>query len=439
MKKLLLITGISLLILVSVFAVACGSSTETTTTTAAATVTTAAVSTDTTAASTETTVASTETTVAATGEPIKIGHIVDLTGAEAMVGANFQKSLEYAVKAIGGQIAGRPIEIVIGDAQNQPSVAVDLARKMVEQDKVVAIFGPTQVGQKMAVANYLKGVGIPLILYNLSPLAIFQDNKWVVGVGGTTVQQQSAMGDYIYNQLKYTKIDTLSTDNTAGRSFLDPLTDAFKKAGGTVVQQQWAPVPTNDFASYLTALKDANALVAWNSGSDAIGLWTAYQQLGIKKKMPMVAAFNGGFTDPFIPKALSDEAAANMMGAYAPMMYSPDSQSQANLDFVKGFTPVLGFPPGDTSASGPYQSLLLFQAAVTATNGDTTPDKLLAAIFAAKIDGPEGPLSFEAGQQAATKNVNIVQIQAVPNVAKTFHYVTAFTYEAVPPTGYVSK
>ena len=437
MKKLLLVTAICLLIVMGAFAAACGDST--TETTAAPTGTTAAP-TDTTAAPTDTTVApSTDTTVAATGEPIKIGHIVDLTGAEAMVGENFKNSLEYAVKAMGGQIGGRPIEIVLGDAQNQPSVAVDLARKMVEQDKVVAIFGPTQVGQKMAVANYLKGVGIPLIIYNLSPMAIFQDNPWVVGVGGTTVQQQSAMGDYIYNQLKYTKIDTLSTDNTAGRSFLEPLVESFKAAGGTVVQQQWHPVPTADFAPYLTALEDADALVSWCSGSDAIGLWTAYQQLGIDKKMPMVAAFNGGFTDPFIPKALSPEAAAIMMGTYAPMMYSPDSESQSNLDFVKGFTPVLGFPPGDTSASGPYQSMLLFQAAVTATAGDTSPDKLLAALFASTIEGPEGPLSFAAGQQAATKNVNIVQIQAVPNAEKTFHYVTAFVYEAVPPTGYVAK
>ena len=438
MKKLLLITSICLLIVVSMFAVACGSSTVTTTT-AASTVTTVAPSTDTTAASTETTVASTETTVAATGEPIKIGHIVDLTGAEAMVGKGFEASLAYAFQSIGNQVAGRPVEIVVGDAQGQASVAVDLAKKMVEQDKVVAIFGPTQVGEKMAVANYLKSVGIPLMLYNPSPPNIFTDNKWVVGSAGTTLQSPTAMADYLYNQLKYTKIDTLTQDNTAGRAFITPLTDYFTKVGGTVVQQQWVPVPTPDFSSYLTTLKTADALVAWDSGSDAIALLTQWHQLGIDKKMPIVAAFHGGFTDPFIPAAMADADAAAVVGTLAPMTYAPDSQDQVNLDFVKGFTPVLGFPPGDDSASGPYQAAQLFQAAVTATNGDTSPDKLIAAIFAAKIVGPEGPESFAPGQQAATKNVYIVKVDKVPNAAKTYHYVTVFTYKDVPPTGLAGK
>jgi len=58
--------------------------------------------------------------------------------------------------------------VVTGDAQGSDWAAVDVARKMVEQDKVVAIIGPTEIGQKMGVANYLKGVGIPEIIYNPS-------------------------------------------------------------------------------------------------------------------------------------------------------------------------------------------------------------------------------------------------------------------------------
>jgi branched-chain amino acid transport system substrate-binding protein len=437
MKKLSLITGLCLLIALCVFAVACGSGDTTTT---GATETTVAPSTDTTtASSTETTSApSSDTTVAATGEPIKIGHIIDLTGAEAMVGSLMKSSLEFAIQNMGGQIAGHPVEVIVGDAQGQPSVAVDVARKMVEQDKVVAIFGPTQVGEKMAVAGYLKTAGIPLILYNPSPPPIFADNPWVVGSSGTTIMNPSCMGDYLYNQLKYTNIVTMTQDNTGGRAFMDPLTTVFKALGGTVAQQTWTPIPCPDYSPYLTSLKSADALVAWETGADAITLFTQWHQLGLDKKLPIVAAFHGGFTDPFIPAAMAPEDAAAVVGTMAPSMYAPDSQDQVNVDFVAGFTPVLGFPPGDSGASGPYQAALLFAAAVTATNGDTTPDKLLAAIFASKIVGPEGPESFEPGQQAATKNVYIVKVEKVPN-ADAYHYVTVFTYENVPPTGFATK
>jgi len=128
-----------------------------------------------------------------------------------------------------------------------------------------------------------------------------------------------------------------------------------------------------------------------------------------------------------------------MVGTNAPMMYSPDSQTPQNQQFVAGMTKALGFPPGDDGASGPYQAAMLFQAAVVANNGDTTPDKLISAIFAANIVGPEGPESFASGQQAATKNVYVVQVAKVPNTDKTYMYTTAHTYENVPPTGYAGK
>ncbi len=440
MKKRYMLAGLLLLLLVvALTAVACGGE-EATTTTAASTATTAAPSTETTAAPSTDTTAATETTAGpATGEPMKIGHIVDLTGPEAMVGDVMVKSLQYAFDSTGGQIAGRPVEIIIGDAQGQPAVAVDVARKMVEQDKVVAIFGPTQIGEKMAVANYLKAAGIPMILYNPSPLAIFEDNPWVVGSGGSVPQCPTAMADYTYNTLKYSKIDTLGPDDSAGRAFIDPFTEYFTKAGGTVVQQQWHPVPCPDFSPYLTTLDPADALVGWTAGADAITWFTQWHQLGIDKKLPIVGAFYGGFTESFIPMSMAPEDAAAMLGTLSSTFYGPEYAAKNFPEFWEGMTAVLGFPPGDGAASGPYQAYVLLTAAVDATSGDTTPDKLRDAIFSASIDGPEGPESFTPGQQAANKNISIVSIEAVPNVENTYGYVTVYTYESVPPEGYAGK
>ena len=442
MKKLLLLTAIVLLVVVGVFAAACGSGT--TTTTAVTTATTAAPSTDTTAApSTDTTAApSTETTgttaAAFNTEPVKIGHIVNLTGPEAMIGAGQQKAFDAAFAAIGGKINGKPVEVVTGDAQGSDSAAVDVARKMVEQDKVVAIVGPTEIGQKMGVANYLKGVGIPEIIYNPSPSVIFQDNKWAVGSGGTTPMNPTAMADYLYNVAGIKTIDTLTEDNSAGKSFMDPLTTLFTKLGGQVLTQQWVSEEITDFSSYLTTLKPADALVAWEPGGAGIALFTQWYQLGIYKKMPIHAAFHGGFTDSFIISALPPEVAAAVAaaGTAAPMMYDPNSQDQVNQDFIKQLTPALGFPPGDDGFSGPYQSAMLLAAAITATNGDTTPDALISAIYAAKFTGPEGPESFVAGQNAALKNVTIVKVAPIPGLTPvTYHYETLKTYTNVPADG----
>jgi branched-chain amino acid transport system substrate-binding protein len=374
---------------------------------------------------------------APTGEPIKIGHIVDLTGVEAMTGEEARRSLEFAVKWIGGSVAGRPIEIIVGDAQSTASVAVDQARKMIEQDGVAAIFGPTQIGHKSAVGEYIKEAGIPLIFYNGTPGGLLGSNEWIVGSGGATAQMPTVVAEYIYNELGYKTVHTLAQDNTGGRSYIDPFAEALTALGGTVATQQWVPAATADFGPYLATLSAADALVAWMSGSDGISLWNTWYDMGVSGKMPMVAAMHGGFTDYFIPTALSKSNPAArdaMLGAIAPMMYALDSQSAANQEFVDAWTAEFGsVPPGTNMPGACAQSVLLFKAAVEATGGDTAPDVLIESILSSEVTGPEGHLYFEEGSHAATKDVHIVKVVELAD--GSYNYSLVKTYENVPPTG----
>jgi hypothetical protein len=100
------------------------------------------------------------------------------------------------------------------------------------------------------------------------------------------------------------------------------------------------------------------------------------------------------------------------------------------------------YPPAADDASGPWQAALLFQAGVQATNGDTSPDRLLAGMLGASIVGPEGPMSFAPGQQIATKTVYIVKVAFVPAAGLApdhYTYTTVATYPNVPPEGYTPK
>jgi branched-chain amino acid transport system substrate-binding protein len=373
----------------------------------------------------------------ATGEVLKIGHIVDLTGVEAMTGEEARRSLEFAVKWIGGSVAGRPIEIIVGDSQSTASVASDQARKMVEQDGVAVIFGPTQIGHKSAVGEYIKDAGIPVIFYNGTPEGLLRSNEWIVGSGGATTQMPTVMAEYLYNELGYKTVHTLTQDNTGGRSYIDPFAETITALGGTVASQQWVPAASTDFGPYLATLSNADALVAWMSGSDAISLWNAWYDMGVNKKMPMVAAMHGGFTDYFIPNALSNSNPAArdaMLGAIAPMMYALDSQSEANQEFVEAWPEDFGYvPPGTNMPGACAQAVLLFQAAVEATGGDTDPQVLIDAILSTEINGPEGHLIFEEGSHAATKDVHIVKVVALDD--GSYNYSLVKTYENVPPAG----
>lgn len=243
-------------------------------------------------------------------ETIRIGHIVDLTGTQAMTGMEAERALQFALDAMGGQIAGHPVEIVVGDAQDSSTGAVDAAKRMVEIDGVAAIFGPTQPGQKSAVAEYAKEAGVPVIFYNASPTYLLEGNQWIVGAGGATPQLPTVMADYVYNTLGYTSVNTLSMDNVGFRSFIEPFVENFEALGGTVVHQAWAPIGCTDWAPYMLSLKEADAIIAWASGSDAISLWKAWYDMGISERMPMVAPHHGGFTDYFVPAAIAASGSA---------------------------------------------------------------------------------------------------------------------------------
>ncbi len=427
MKKRYLLAGMLILLLViALTAVACGTEDAATTTAAPGTGD-----------------GSVTTLAPATGEPIKIGFICDLTGLEATTGLNMEKSLKLAFDAIGNRIGDRPIVIISEDAADSPATAVDKARKLVEQDKVVAIFGPNEAGEKFAVNDYIKNAGqIPLILFSPCPDPLLETgNSWLVAAMGTNSQQPSVMADYVYNDLGYRKVNTLGQEGAGGKGFLMPFIGTFTALGGTVDAQVWPPAGTSDFGPFLTTLPAADALAAWMPG-DGIGMLIQYVKMGIIDKMPIVGAFHGATFDPWVYAKIAEnnpDVAEALVDVPTPMEYSPELDSAMNQEFIKeakaawGDNVVL-----DGSNVNPYQSAELFIKALEANGGVTTPQELLTALLGTKWDGPQGSYFFAAGQQAATVPVYIVkEVKGATTDQFPYHFETIKTYDAVPPGGLV--
>ena len=373
--------------------------------------------------------------------PIRVGHIFDETGVEAVVGSLAKPAIQYTLGS--ASVAGRPIEVIEADSKSTTEGAVEAARKLVEQDQVDVILGPTQIGQKNAVAPYCAEKQVPLILYNPTPPGALEENEWVLGVGGSPGQFGTCIADYMYNVLGYRTISTLGPDDTSGPTFFDPVTDHFTVLGGQVVQQQWAAMPCDDWSAYLTTVQDADALVAW-VGGQGIPLLTQYYDTGLYKKMPVVGAFQG-FLDPWVPRNIgeSNKAAAEaLLGAVAPMAWDPDSQSLENLAFIEGMTPLKPWgKPTDAGLASPAQAGQLLLAALESCATNLSNLSLRDALLAASITGPEGPLSFGPGENLATIDIYIVEVALIPAAEHPedprllFEYHTVKTYEAVPPAG----
>lgn len=372
------------------------------------------------------------------GEPIKIGHICDLTGTEAKTGMEAQKALDFAVEQLHG-IYGRPVEVITRDAQGTPQGAVDAARFLVDNDNVVAIFGPNQAGQKTAVSEYCAEAGVPLVFYNGTPHYLFKTNPWLIGSGGAN-PQMTVMADYAYNDLGYRTVNVLTMDNVGFKTFTDDFTKAFEALGGKVVTAQYAPFPCDDWAPYLLALDpSADAIMSWTTGSNAIALWQCWHQMGLHETQPMTAIMQSAFTDDYIINALANtypDVVEYIMGTKAPSMYVYNTGTEANEAFVAAWEAEFGAVPSNNLSGQIYQAYQLLKTAIESIDGNTEAEAVRDAMLATELDGPAGHMKFDSSG-ACTKDVFIVEVVQLED--GSYNYQIVKTYEDVTPNGLLTE
>ncbi len=369
----------------------------------------------------------------APAEPIKIGHMRPLTGHMAATGKRMIEGGAFAFEKAGYEVAGRKIEVIVADSGANPAMALDAAKKLVEHDKVSMIIGPTVAGTVMAVSNYMSKAGIPLIISNPAPEGIiFEKHQWTFMSGGSYSQASSPMGVFAYEELGYKTVTVITGDWQAGHTFLGAFMGGYKSKGGEVIQEQYPPFDAADFAPYLASLKDADAVAAWFDGVTSIRFLSQFHELGIRKRMPLLAAFHGSFFAPFILRELPPAASEAIVGEYCPTPYSPLLDTEVNKRFVEEWEAKFGELPEDTD-TGPYSGVLVALAALEATGGDTSPDKLREAILGVEIESPEGPIRFDQGTKCAIKTYYIGKVEK--RGEKDFVWVPVHTYADIPPLG----
>ena len=87
-------------------------------------------------------------------DTIKVGEIATLTGDFAAYGVAEVESVKIAVEEINaaGGVLGKKLEVVMYDCRTRQEDMVNAARRLVEQDKVVAVIGPSGSGLCIAAA-----------------------------------------------------------------------------------------------------------------------------------------------------------------------------------------------------------------------------------------------------------------------------------------------
>src|SRR5262249_50251530 len=99
-------------------------------------------------------------------DKLKIGIVTTLSGPPAVIGQQLRNRFQLAVKNLDGKLGGREAEVVVGDDELKPDVAVGKVKTFVERDKVDFVVGPVFSNILQAIMKPVTDSGTILISPN---------------------------------------------------------------------------------------------------------------------------------------------------------------------------------------------------------------------------------------------------------------------------------
>ncbi len=309
---------------------------------------------------------------APTGEPIKIGAIFSASGPGAPLGEPEKLTAEMMQESINasGGLAGRPVEIIVEDDATEESKAVLAAKKLIEQDKVLAIVGPTMSGTSLAIVDTCEQAQIPLISCAASNKITTPVKKWVFSTAQTDVLAVQRILRYLLDK-DIKKVAIICDSNAFGQSGAEQLKKQLPEAGIGVVDEEKFATKDTDMTAQLTKIKGKNpqAVICWGTNPGPAVVAKNMKGLGIKAQL---IQSHGVANEKFIE--LAGDAAEGVIlpcGKLLVVDELPDTDAQkAELAKFRSDYEAHTSQPVNTFAGHAYDAIELVFKAIEAVGAD---------------------------------------------------------------------
>src|SRR5690242_17170964 len=365
----------------------------------------------------------------AQGAPARIGLLTVKTGPLAQGGIQMEQGINAYLKEKNNTLAGRKVELIVGDTGGNPAGAKTKAQELVERDHVDFIVGPLAAFELLAISSYVEQAKVPMLsIAAAEDMTQRKPNPYFVRASATSSQVNQPLGDYAAKEMKLKRVATITEDFAYGYEQTGGFQRVFEDNGGRIVKKLWTPIATPDYTPYLAQISDIDGV--WNgfAGSNPIKFNQQYAAFGFKDKYPRL----GGWTayDDALLKSFGDDA----IGAISAAWYSSDLDTPTNKRFVADMVRDYGGVPGGYAA-GLYINGMCIEAALEKTGGKTDDKhKLIEALRAVSLtDTPRGAFHFDhlgnvVGnvfirrlERKDGKLVNTI-VKTYPNVSQFFTY-----------------
>jgi branched-chain amino acid transport system substrate-binding protein len=219
-------------------------------------------------------------TAAVTGTPTAVGEVPGITDTEIVLGADcplsgalgavyatIPQTVEAYFKYINetqGGVCGREIVYKVEDNQDDPAKAMEVVRKLVEQDKVFAMVGSLGDSPHPATWDYLNENGVPDILVSVGSHMFGADpdgHPWTVQMIPSNKIEGVFFGQYISENLPGKKVAVLYPNIMQGTDHLQGVKDGLDPDKNEIVSEQSYEVAAVTISSQVNNMKNSGAEV----------------------------------------------------------------------------------------------------------------------------------------------------------------------------------
>jgi len=337
---------------------------------------------------------------------IKIGEYGSLTGSTATFGINTDRGIQMAVEKINqeGGLLGKKVVVIVEDDQGKPEEAATAVKKLINQDKVIAVLGEVASSRSLAAAPICQEAGIPMITPSSTNPEVTRKGDYIFRVCFIDPFQGDVMARFTYNDLKIKRVAILrDIKNDYSVGLANYFAEDYKKLGGQIVGDESYSEGDIDFRAQLTSLKSKKAEAIFVPGYyTEVGLLVRQaRDLGIR--IPIIGG--DGWDSP----KLIEIGGKALEGCYYSNHYSPDDPDPLVQSFVVEFKAKYGELPDAMAPLGYDAAMILFEAIKRA--GSLDPAKVRDEIAKTKeYSGIAGKVTIDSLRNAEKPAV-IIKIE----------------------------
>lgn len=322
---------------------------------------------------------------------VKIGFTGPLSGPVAAVGQDQYDGFMLGIETLGKKLGGEAVTVIREDDQLKPELGNQIARKLIDRDKVDAIVGLGFSNVLMASLPRIVESGTVAIATNAgpSPLAGAGCLSNVFSMAWQNDGTAEAMGKFAQDS-GYKRVYLMAPNYQAGKDYVAGFKRNFK---GQVLDEVYTQVNQPDYSAEIAQLQASgpDAVFVFYPGGMGVNFVKQFSQAGLMKKMPLLSAFTvDGTTLP----SLRDAAVGSISGA----MWDVALKTPGNAEFIAAFSKKYGRVPSHYAAVG-YDTAKLLDIAVRKVKGKTADKAAFAAAVksaGAELKSIRGPFRFNS-------------------------------------------